>query len=72
MVDAHEHPYITFFKKYVQNLGEPDENGWATGDCPHCGESGTFQVNLKTGYWTCFPKPSEQNCPPSPQRGNTF
>jgi hypothetical protein len=57
----HRYPYLTLFKKYIRNLGRADENGWAIGDCPFCGEPGTFQVNLKTGRWVCFPTPDKGN-----------
>ena len=55
-VDAHNYPYFTFFNKRIKNLGKPDVDGWAVGDCPFCGESGAFRANLKNGRWLCFPE----------------
>jgi len=53
-------PHKSLFQKYVCDLGEPDENGWATGTCPFCGDSGTFRVNLKFGGWVCLPAPTSK------------
>jgi hypothetical protein len=48
-------PYAVLFQEIVPNLNEPDEDGWATGDCPYCGDIGSFRANLKTGRWLCLP-----------------
>ena len=66
IADAHIYPYFTFFKKRIKNLGEPDKDGWAIGDCPFCGESGAFRANLRNGRWLCFPetKGRESQSPP--------
>ena len=53
------YPYQTLFKKYVIDLGEPDEDGWANGTCPFCGDLDAFRVNLKSGRWVCLPAPSQ-------------
>ena len=60
---AHRLPYWTLFATTIPNLGPPDLDGWATGDCPYCGDPGTFRVNLATGRWTCLPPvtPSADN-----------
>ncbi len=55
--EDHLYPYASLFKRYVSDLGQPDQNGWATGSCPYCGEPGTFRANLKSGRWTCLPTP---------------
>jgi len=56
MVNSHNYPYLTFFQNRIKNLGEPDRWGWATGDCPFCGEPRAFRANLKNGRWLCFPE----------------
>lgn len=61
----HRYPYESLFRKYVFDLGEPDEDGWATGSCPFCREPGTFRVNLKSGRWVCLPTPPKQPHAPS-------
>jgi len=60
------YPYKTLFKKYVFDLCEPDEDGWAAGTCPFCGDPGTFRVNLKSGRWVCLPAPAPR--PPGFER----
>ena len=60
MANSHNYPYVTFFKKRIKNLGKPDRWGWATGDCPFCGEPGAFRANLKNGKWLCFPETKGQ------------
>jgi len=57
-LDGHDFPYQTLFKKYVSDLSAPDQNGWASGSCPFCGEAGTFRVNLQSGRWVCLPTPN--------------
>jgi len=57
----HRYPYKSLFAKYVYDLGEPDEDGWATGSCPYCGDSSTFRVNLISGRWVCLPTPIKKS-----------
>ena len=59
-MDPHTYPYLTLFKSYIPDLGTPDENGWASGSCPFCGETDTFRVNLKSGRWVCLPTPEHK------------
>ena len=59
-MDPHTYPYLTLFKSYIPDLGPPDENGWASGSCPFCGETDTFRVNLKSGRWVCLPTPEHK------------
>ena len=56
-LNEHAFPYQALFKKYVPDLSAPDQNGWASGTCPYCGEPETFRVNLKSGRWICLPTP---------------
>ena len=56
-MNQHHFPYQKFFQRHVPDLGSPNDDGWATGSCPYCGDPGTFHVNLKTGHWTCLPMP---------------
>ncbi len=62
----HKYPYATLFQKHIPGLGPPNEDGWASGSCPFCGERDTFKVNLQTGRWVCFPTPGQE---PEPKRG---
>ena len=64
-MDQHRYQYESLFRKYVLDLGKPDEDGWATGSCPFCGDLNTFRVNLKSGRWVCLPTPPKQL--PTPQ-----
>lgn len=59
-MDELTYPYLTLFKNYIPDLCQPDENGWAAGSCPFCGEADTFRVNLKTGRWVCLPTPEHK------------
>jgi len=57
-MSAHSYPFLTLFRRYVPDLTPPDEDGWASGSCPFCGETETFRVNLKSGRWVCLPSPN--------------
>lgn len=62
-MDTHTYPYLSLFKQYVSDLGPPDEEGWASGSCPFCGEADTFRVNLQSGRWVCLPTPVRKKQP---------
>ena len=52
---APEYPFEAPFRREVRNLGAPDAEGWAIGDCPYCGTAGGLKANLRTGRWLCLP-----------------
>lgn len=54
-IDEQRYPFYSLFQQHIQNLSEPDLSGWASGDCPYCGDPDTFRVNLRTGKWVCLP-----------------
>ena len=62
-MDQHTYPYLSLFKKYVSDLSPPNEDGWASGSCPFCGEHDTFRVNLNSGRWVCLPTPVRNGQP---------
>jgi len=62
-MNIHTFPFLSLFKKAVPDLGPPDEDGWAAGTCPFCGDANTFRANLKSGRWTCLPLPLAEGKP---------
>jgi hypothetical protein len=61
---ARRWPYEAAFKLEVPNLGLPDAEGWAVGDCPYCRTPGGLKANLRSGRWLCLPP-----APPTPPPG---
>lgn len=56
-------PFQALFERIIPNLGPPDADGWAVGDCPYCGDKQSLRANVITGRWTCVP------APPMPAQG---
>lgn len=50
-------PFQALFERIIPNLGPPDADGWAVGDCPYCGDKQSLRANVITGRWTCVPAP---------------
>jgi hypothetical protein len=67
MATSRSLPFEAPFRREIPNLGAPDADGWAIGDCPYCQTPGGLKANLRTGRWLCLPQapgPLVRKAPP--------